>query len=67
MPGLAFLRPRQVAELLGLTERSVRRWIRDGTLPSRRLGGARFVARADLERLLGAPLEHAEEIDDEIL
>ncbi len=49
------LRAKQIASALGLSERTVRRWISDGTLPSRRLGGARLVARADLDRLLAAP------------
>ena len=31
-----------------LTERTVRRWITDGTLPSVKIGGARLVARAEL-------------------
>ncbi len=49
------LRVHQIAAALGLSERTIRRWISDGTLPSRKLGGARLVARADLERLLAAP------------
>ncbi len=61
----AFLRPRQIAELLSVTERTVRRWIADGTLPSVKLGGARLVARATLERRLEAPLDLPEEGDDE--
>lgn len=65
MASPAFFRPRQVAELLGVTERTIRRWIRVGTLTSCRIGGARLVARADLERVLGAPLEHVQESDDE--
>ncbi len=65
MGAAAFLRPRQIAELLGVTERSVRRWIADGALPSVKLGGARLVARATLEQRLGAPIELLEEGDDE--
>ena len=61
----AFLRPRQIAEMLGVTERTVRRWIADGTLPSVKLGGARLVARTTLERRLGTPLDLPEEGDDE--
>ena len=61
----AFFRPRQIAELLGVTERTVRRWIADGTLPSVKLGGARLVARATLERRLEVPLDLPEESDDE--
>ena len=61
----AFLRPRQIAEMLGVTERTVLRWIADGTLPSVKLGGARLVARTTLERRLGTPLDLPEEGDDE--
>lgn len=65
MSARTFLRPRQIAELLGITERTIRRWIADGTLPSVKLGGARLVARATLERRLGTPLDLPEEGDDE--
>ena len=65
MSARAFLRPRQIAELLSVTERTVRRWIADGTLTSAKLGGARLVARATLERRLGTPLDLPEEGDDE--
>ena len=57
MSARTFLRPRQIASLLGVTERTVRRWIADGTLPSVKLGGARLVARTTLERRLGTPLD----------
>ena len=61
----AFLRPRPIAELLDVTERTVRRWIADGTLPSVKLGGARLVARATLEQRLGTPIDLPEEGGDE--
>ena len=44
----AYLRAPEIAALLGLSVRTVRRWIEDGTLPSLKLGGARLVAEADL-------------------
>ncbi len=65
MSAAAFLRPRQIAELLGVTERTIRRWIADGILPSVKLGGARLVARATLEQRLGAPIDLPEEGDGE--
>ncbi len=67
MSAAAFLRPRQIAEMLGVTERTVRRWIADGTLPSVRLGGARLVARATLEQRLCAPLDLSEEGGKELM
>ncbi len=65
MGGPAFLRPRQIAELLDVTERTIRRWIADGTLSSVKLGGARLVARATIEQLLDASLDLSKESDDE--
>ncbi len=67
MSTAAFLRPRQIAEMLGVTERTIRRWIADGTLPSRKLGGARLVSRSTLEQRLGARLDFPEEGDGEEL
>ncbi len=65
MGGTAFLRPRQIAELLSVTERTVRRWIADGTLPSVKLGGARLVARVTLEHRLDVPIDLLEEDGNE--
>ena len=65
MGGTAFLRPREIAEWLDVTERTVRRWIADGTLPSVKLGGARLVARVTLEQRLEAPIDLLEEDSDE--
>ena len=53
MSTTSYLRAPEVAELLGVTERTVRRWIAEGTLRSSKIGGSRLVARADLERVLG--------------
>lgn len=58
-----YLRARQIAEELGLSVRTIRRWLADGTLPSVRLGGARLVAEVDLLRLV-QPGE-ASELPDE--
>ena len=58
-----YLRARQIADTLGVTERTVRRWIADGVLPSCRLGGARLVAHSDLERRL-SPTADTEEEDE---
>ena len=65
MGARTFLRPRQIAEMLGVTERTVRRWIADGTLTSVKLGGARLVSRSTLEQRLGAPIDLPEEGDGE--
>lgn len=47
-----YVRAAEVARLLNLDIRTVRRRIRDETIPSVKMGGARLVAIADLERLL---------------
>jgi acetyl-CoA/propionyl-CoA carboxylase biotin carboxyl carrier protein len=42
------LTPRQVADALGVTARTVQRWISDGRLPATRVGGRMRVARSAL-------------------
>ena len=46
-----YLRAAEIAHLLGRSERTVRRWIRK-KMASAKIGGARLVARTELERLL---------------
>jgi excisionase family DNA binding protein len=50
--GKQYLRAADIAELTGASIRTVRRWIADEILPSVKVGGARLVATADLDRLL---------------
>ena len=52
--GPGYLRAPDIVRLTGMSLRTVRRWIRDGVISSTKLGGARLVAKADLERLLGS-------------
>jgi excisionase family DNA binding protein len=60
--GTEYLRAADIVRLTGVSIRTVRRWIADETLPSSRLGGARLVARADLElRLFPDQAEEADE------
>jgi excisionase family DNA binding protein len=47
-----YLRARGIAELLGESERTVRRRIKDGTFPSIKVGGARLVSKDVLLRVL---------------
>ena len=57
--GKDYLRAADIAELTGMSVRTIRRWIADEILPSIKLGGARLVARADLDRLLSpSPMAH---------
>ena len=66
--GREYLRARDIAEITGVTIRTVRRWIADEVVPSTRLGGARLVAKTDLPRLFSPTSEttdEPEEGDDE--
>jgi excisionase family DNA binding protein len=55
-----YLRAREVANLLNLSERTVRRWIADGTVPSAKIGGARLVNVDEIRRLLAPPSPKSE-------
>jgi excisionase family DNA binding protein len=48
------LTPRQVADELGVTVRTVQRWIVDGRLPARRVGARVRVSRSSLASVAGA-------------
>lgn len=55
VPG-EYLRARDIARLTGVSIRTARRWIAKQILVSGKIGGARFVARSELERLLSPPV-----------
>jgi excisionase family DNA binding protein len=59
--GTEYLRAADIARLMGISIRTVRRWIADEIISSTKLGGARLVARADLERQLCSHLAPGEE------
>jgi excisionase family DNA binding protein len=50
-----YLRARDIAQLTGVSLRTARRWIAGETLVSGKVGGARLVAKSELERLLSPP------------
>jgi excisionase family DNA binding protein len=54
----------EVAQLLGRSERTVRRWISKKVLRSVKIGGSRFVARSELEQLLRPDVFKPPESDD---
>jgi excisionase family DNA binding protein len=58
-----FLRAGDIANLTGVSVRTVRRWIADKWLPSVKLRGVRLVARTDLTRIL-LPRRH-DDLDDQ--
>jgi excisionase family DNA binding protein len=47
-----YLRARDIARLTGVSLRTARRWIAKRILVSGKVGGARLVAKVELERLL---------------
>lgn len=46
------VRPGEAARLLGLSERTIRSLVASGEIPSRKVGAARLIPYADLERWL---------------
>ncbi len=48
------LRVTEVAERLACSERTIRRWIADGTLPSIKFEGLRRVPEEVLDRMIGS-------------
>jgi excisionase family DNA binding protein len=56
-----YLRAGDIARLAGISERTVRRWIATGDLPSVKIAGTRLVAKACLECLLSPMVEVADE------
>jgi excisionase family DNA binding protein len=63
--GTAYLRADEIARLTGLSLRTVRRWIANETIPSTKVGGARLVQRAEMDRLLSPLSITAEEDTDD--
>jgi excisionase family DNA binding protein len=61
--GTEYLRAADIVRLTGMSLRTVRRWMAEEIIPSVKLGGARLVARTDLERLLGSLPDQAEGAD----
>jgi excisionase family DNA binding protein len=55
-----YLRARDIARLTGVSLRTARRWIANQILASGKVGGARLVAKGELERLL-SPSPKADE------
>jgi excisionase family DNA binding protein len=60
-----YLRARDIARLTGVSIRTARRWIAKRILASGKVGGARLVAKSELERLLSPAPEAVEGISDE--
>jgi excisionase family DNA binding protein len=66
MDDTEYLRAAEIVALTGVSLRTVRRWIADRIIPSVKLGGARLVHKAELERLLTPrPNTSEEETNDD--
>lgn len=55
--GRKYLRVAEITTLTGMSLRTVRRWIAEEILPSTKVGGARLVAKTDLEAVLSGSTE----------
>ena len=60
-----YLRAGDIARLTGVSLRTARRWIADKILASGKVGGARLVAKGELERLLSPSCKVDEEDSDD--
>jgi excisionase family DNA binding protein len=63
--GTEYMRAADIAELTGVSVRTVRRWIAEEIIPSTKVGGARLVAKAELGRLFSPPSETSDETTDD--
>ena len=59
-----YLRAADIARLTGMSIRTTRRWIAKRLVASAKLGGARLVAKSELERLLSSDPEATENVSD---
>jgi excisionase family DNA binding protein len=60
-----YLRARDIARFTGVSLRTARRWIANQILASGKVGGARLVAKGELERLLSPCRKVDEEETDD--
>jgi len=58
LDGERHLSVREVAQLLGKDEETIRRWLRSGKLRGRKIGPLHFVTEAEVERMRGAKEEN---------
>ncbi len=54
-----FYRVDEVARLLGVTDQTIRNWIREDKIASRRIGRPHMIPLAEIARLLGTSHEEA--------
>lgn len=49
--------PAEAADALGVSRATIHAWVKDGTIPSVKLGGRRLIRRSTLEGLLDGGVE----------
>lgn len=52
--GPKYLKPAEAAAYLNLSRTTIYKMINDGSLKSRKVGGSRLIARADIDQLLSS-------------
>ena len=52
---LQVYRTEEIAEVLGLHSETIRRWIRDGRLKAKKVGGQYFIGRSDIAEFVSRP------------
>jgi excisionase family DNA binding protein len=55
-PGGALVKIQHASKALGLTNQTLRKWIRKGTLAGEKIGGRWYVHRVALDRMLATQL-----------
>ena len=63
--GREFLRPHEVAQMLGISRENVLRHLRRKRLPGFKLGKAWLVRAVDLQRLLAMKSRFMDDVEDE--
>jgi excisionase family DNA binding protein len=58
------LRPTEVAKTLGVSDRTLRKWMRDEGLPSFRLGSVLRIRVSDLEKWIDERIETEKSLDE---
>ena len=64
LPDRLALRPKEAAIALGVSERTLRLWMKDEGLPFARVGGAILIPRKDLENWVTLRVETGERVRD---
>lgn len=64
MAGKPFLRPEEVAELLDISENTIRHWLRKGELPGVKFGRQWRIRKDDLDKFIEQHYRTKDRTDD---